>query len=153
MPEVPKPRVLTDPFIKALKPALPGARYAVADALVPGLKVRVTDAGAKSFVLWRRYGGSKNPAARSLGKVGAITLAEAREKARLWLRQIAAGEDPGRIERRRREAEQERNDVTFGAVFEDYLARHVKGKRKAADVEREMRKDLLSRWKDKADDR
>jgi hypothetical protein len=49
----------------------------------------------------------------------------------------------------RRQAEQERNDVTFGAVFEDYLARHVKGKRKAADVEREMRKDLLSRWKDK----
>jgi hypothetical protein len=97
------PVVLTDPFIKALKPALPGARYAVADALVPGLKVRVTDSGAKSFVLWRRYGGAKNPAARSLGKVGALTLVEAREKARLWLRQIAAGEDPGRIERRRRE--------------------------------------------------
>ena len=61
------PRVLTEPFIRALKPAAPGERYSISDALVPGLKVRVTDRGAKSFVLWKRYGGAPNPAARSLG--------------------------------------------------------------------------------------
>ena len=51
------PRTLTEPFIKALKPAPAGQRYAIADALVPGLKVRVTDKGSKSFILWRRFGG------------------------------------------------------------------------------------------------
>jgi integrase len=143
------PRVLTDPFIKALKPAPAGQRYAVADALVPGLKVRVTDKGSKSFVLWRRYGGAPNPAARSLGKVGAITLAQARDKARGWLELVSKGEDPAALERARREVEKEKRDNTFGAVFEDFLKRHVKGQRKAGQVEREMRKDLLPFWRDK----
>ena len=76
-------------------------------------------------------------------------MAEAREKARLWLKLIAKGEDPRNIERREREAKQLSNDNTFGKAFEEYVADHVKPLRKAADIEREMRKDLLSRWKDK----
>ena len=88
------PRTLTEPFIKALKPAPAGQRYAIADALVPGLKVRVTDKGSKSFIFWRRFGGAPNPAARALGTVGVMTLAEARDKARAWLALIKQGEDP-----------------------------------------------------------
>jgi hypothetical protein len=116
---------------------------------VPGLKVRVTDRGTKSFILWRRYGGAPNPAARSLGEVGTLTLAEARTKARGWIEQIQKGEDPREAERARREADDIRKGSTFGAVMEDYLRRHVKGKRKARDVEREIRKELLPRWRDK----
>jgi len=89
-----KPRVLTDTFITGLKPAPKGQRESFADALVPGLKIRVTDRGAKSFILWRRFPPSKNPAARSLGAVGALTLTEARDKARRWLELIAQGKDP-----------------------------------------------------------
>jgi integrase len=137
---MPKPRVLTEPYIRSLKAAPPGQRYAVTDALVPGLKVRVTDRGAKSFILWRRYGGAANPAARSLGPVGVLTLAAAREKARSWLELIKQGQDPRHI------AE---DDASFGAVMEEYLKRHVAGKRKAKDVEREIRKELLPRWRNK----
>jgi integrase len=144
-----KSRILTDTSIRALKPAPAGKRYAVADAIVPGLKVRITDRGAKSFVLKRRYGGADHAAARSLGRFGEITLADARTKARAWLALLAQGEDPGRVARRRRESERARNDVTFAAVMEEFLARHVKGQRKARDVEREMRKDLSPRWGDK----
>jgi hypothetical protein len=122
-----KPRVLTDTFITGLKPAPKGQRESFADALVPGLKIRVTDRGAKSFILWRRFPPSKNPAARSLGAVGALTLTEARDKARRWLELIAQGKDPRTVERNEREAEQGRNGVTFGDVFEKYLASHVKG--------------------------
>jgi len=142
-------RKLTDTFIASLKPAPEGQRTSVADTVVPGLKVRVTDRGAKSYVLWRRYNGSKNNAARSLGRVGTITLAEARDKAREWLKLIREGEDPRAVERREREAKQLSNAITFGAVFEEYLADHVKPLRKAAYIEREMRNDLLSRWKNK----
>ena len=145
----PHSRILTEPFIRALKPARPGARYAVADALCPGLKVRVTDRGSKSYILWRRFGGAPNPAARSLGRVGEITLAQAREKARGWLELVVKGEDPAALQRASREAEQDKKDTTLSAVFEDYLKRHVAGQRKAKDVEREMRKDLLPVWRDK----
>src|SRR5262249_36603867 len=44
-------RVLNDAYIRALKPAAPGTRYAVSDILVPGLRVRVTDQGTKTFIL------------------------------------------------------------------------------------------------------
>jgi integrase len=135
------PRTLTEPFIKALKPAPAGQRYAIADALVPGLKVRVTDKGSKSFILWRRYGGAAHPAARALGTVGVMTLAEARDKARAWLALIKQGEDP--------RGDAATGDNTFGVVIEQYLKRHVTGQRKAADVERKIRRELLPRWRAK----
>lgn len=139
---MPKPRVLTEPFIRSLKAAPPGQRYAVADALVPGLKIRVTDRGAKSFILWRRYGGAANPAARALGPVGVLTLAAAREKARRWIEMIKRGQDP-------RNAVEAGEDNSFDVVVQEYLKRHVAGQRKAKDVEREIRKELLPRWRNK----
>jgi integrase len=107
-------RPLTDRGIAALKPAK-GA-YALAwDALVPGLAVRVTNTGAKTFVLVSRFPNSRNPTARALGKVGALTLADARDKAREWYKLIAVGIDP---------ADATKNgDGTFRAICEDYLRR------------------------------
>jgi integrase len=129
-------------FIRSLKAAPPGQRYAVADALVPGLKIRVTDRGAKSFILWRRYGGAANPAARALGLVGVLTLAAAREKARRWIEMIKRGQDP-------RNTVEAGEGNSFDVVVQEYLKRHVASQRKAKDVEREIRKELLPRWRNK----
>jgi integrase len=138
-----KPRVLTDPFVRNLKPAAAGKRYAISDALVPGLRVRVTDRGHKSYVLWRRVNKkARSASALALGEVGQLTLAAARDKARAWLAEIESGRDP-------RAAERVEPEMTFGDVLADYFRRHVAGKRKAKDVQREMRNELLSRWKDK----
>ncbi len=54
-------RTLTDRALKALKAAKAGKRYDIADSVVPGLAIRVTDTGQKTFVLVARYPGSKNP--------------------------------------------------------------------------------------------
>jgi hypothetical protein len=136
---MPDPRNLTEPLIRNLKPATAGQRYAVADAVVPGLKIRVTDKGAKSFVLWRRYPGAKNSAAaRSLGKVGELTLADARTKARAWLALLAQGKDPS--------VEDVASATTFGVAMEDYLVRHVKGLRTAHAAERAIRNELIPHW-------
>jgi integrase len=133
------PRNLTDPLIRNLKPAAPGHRYAVADAVVPGLKIRVTDRGSKSFVLWRRYPGAKNSAAaRSLGKVGELSLADARTKARAWLALLAQGKDPS--------VQDASGDTTFGAAMEKYLVRHVKSLRTARATEVAIRNELMQHW-------
>jgi integrase len=107
---------LTDRAIAAIKPAPPGKRLLVWDALVPGLGVRVTDKGQRSFVLVTRYPGSKNPAPRTIGKVGAIGLADARSVGQEWLRQIGQGIDPS-------QAAQAKAEGTFQAICTDYLAR------------------------------
>src|SRR6516164_1380388 len=119
---------LTDRAIQHLKSAEPGKRRIVWDALVPGLGVRVTDRGVKTFVLVTRYPGAANPAPRSLGTYGATTLEAARTKARSWIELIASGTDPEQHAAQRREE-------TFQAISEQYFLRKAKGQRSRAQSE------------------
>ena len=119
---------LTDRAIQHLKPAQPGKRRIVWDALVPGLGIRVTEKGVKTFVLVVRYPGSANPVPRSLGVYGAITLEAARAKARDWLSLIAGGIDPEQHAVRKREQ-------TFQAISEQYFLRKAKDHRSRAKSE------------------
>jgi integrase len=137
-------KVLTDKAIAALKPAATGQRYIIGDALVPGLGVRVTDSGHKTFVLGARYPGSPHFKRREVGEVGAITLVAARDKARAWLAEIKAGRDPRELERAAALAAARSAANTFAAVAEEFIARHLPGKRKAKVVEHEIRKELIS---------
>ena len=113
---------LTDRSISHLPFAAKGKRRIVWDALVPGLGVRVTDRGVKSFVLVVRYPGSPNPTPRSLGTYGAITLEAARTKARDWLALIGGGTDPAQHLRSKLEH-------TFQSISEQYLIRKAKDHR------------------------
>jgi integrase len=109
-------RTLTDRAILAFKPAPAGKRLIVWDAQVPGLGVRVTDTGAKSFVLVTRYPGSSSPSPRALGTYGAMTLKAARTKGREWLALIGSGVDP-KVKEAARRAD------TLQAIAEVYLQR------------------------------
>jgi integrase len=140
-------RTLTDRALKALKPAKSGTLYDVIDTVVPGFGVRVSQTGRRTFVLVGRFPGGKNPTRRALGEYGALTLEQARSKARNWLELIRKGIDPKVQEERGRREELRKQQTTFEAVAEDFIERHVKGQRKAKDTEREIRKELISRWK------
>ena len=109
-------KILTDRAIKALKPAPLGKRRLLWDAAVRGFAVRVTDTGAKAYVLVARFPGSPNPTARSIGRTDAITLERARELARAWLGELAQGRDPARV------AEQAARN-TVRAVCEEWWTR------------------------------
>jgi hypothetical protein len=64
---------LTDRFIRSRKPPQPGKRDDHPDAIVPGLALRVTDQGHKSFVLVARFPTHPtNPTRRALGTYGRI---------------------------------------------------------------------------------
>jgi integrase len=140
-------KVLTDRALKALKPAKSGQRYEIGDAVVPGLTVRVTDQGTKTFALIGRFPGSSNPTRRALGEYGRLTLEGAREEARRWHELLQRGIDP-RIEiERQRLSEARRQENSFVSVAEAYFA-HVKrqGHRRAAETEREIRREFVERW-------
>jgi hypothetical protein len=53
-----------------------------ADAVVPGLAVRIGAAGQKTFVLVGRYPGRVNPTRRAISTYPAISLTQARNTAR-----------------------------------------------------------------------
>ena len=119
---------LTDRAIRHLQPAPTDKRRIVWDAIVPGLGVRITEKGVKTFVLVVRYPGSANPVPRSLGLYGAISLEAARAKARAWLELIGSGIDPEQHAARKREQ-------TFQAISEQYFLRKAKDHRSRANSE------------------
>jgi len=119
------------------------------DADTPGLGVRVSDTGRKTFVLMTRYPGSSNPTRQALGVYGAMTLAEAREKARDWLKLIERDIDPAIHEEEKRRAAERLRANTFAAIAVDYLRLQVFGpdperprQRKAVAVARDFRRSV-----------
>src|SRR4029077_7460840 len=97
-------------------------KHDMADAIVPGLILRVRPSGARSFALVARFPGSSNPTRRTIAPAGAITLQAARDKAREWLELLGRGVDPaGEVERERQEADRKRGE-TIAALAETYLA-------------------------------
>src|SRR5260370_16126463 len=131
---------LTDRFINSRKPAPIGQRDEYGDAIVPGLALRVTDRGHKSFVLVTRYPSNpKNPTRRALGEVGAITLDQARQKARGWLGLIEKGIDPKAEEARERAAAQEPQVNPFSAHSAEFLVPHASSPPHSTDASRHNR--------------
>ena len=73
------------------------------------------------IILVARFPGSKNPTRRALGEYGALTLDQARGKARDWLELIRKGVDPRDEEERTRLAAQRQRETTFEAVVEEFI--------------------------------
>lgn len=138
---------LTATKIERLRPKA-GGRASLQDSVVPGLAVRCTPGGHKSFVLWRVYPGTSTRTARALGNVGEITLDAARARARKWNDWIAAGVDPAHAEEAERNAALRKLEHSFEDVAEDYFAYMKRDKqRKAARSEQEIRKEFCARWR------
>jgi integrase len=109
----------------------------VGDTDTPGLCVRVGRSGTKTFVVRGRFPGSENPTLRRLGDYPALSFADAREKARDWRNLLDQG---SRVELRKQAN-------TFGLVCEEYFADIRRRKlRRANEVEREIRREFVSRW-------
>ena len=143
---------LTDKFCRSPQRVPAAGRVDYHDGLVPGLALRVTDKGHRSFVLVARFPAApKNPTRRRLGDFfpepksdadedptsaeavpvllegNTLTLEQARQKARLWIALVQKGVDPKVEKERRRAAALRTQKATFGHVAEQFLRRYVKG--------------------------
>ena len=119
------------------------AKTDISDAIVPGFILRVRPSGAKSYALFTRYPGSHNPTRRTIGTVGAISLHDARTKARAWLELLARGIDPADETRRERDVAALKQHDTIAAVAERYIAHCVKNLRTADRIAYTFRSVLI----------
>lgn len=88
---------LTDAKLKALKPPSEG-RAEYPDDKVPGLRVRISSKGSKTFILRKRQGDKVHNF--TLGVYGhRFTLTEARGKARALLSDLEAGKAPPTLQK------------------------------------------------------
>lgn len=92
------------------------------DDKTPGLALRVTAGGARTFYVYRKVRGK--PEQIRIGPFPDLTVEQARNKAATINGQIAMGEDPAAKKREERAAK------TFGELFEWYLEHHSKPRKK-----------------------
>lgn len=110
--------------IEELPPAPAGSRYERQDTGMPGLTVRVTDKGVKTFCIRKRVNGEE--VRFTIGRFPAVSLDEARKEARELMSKMERGENPAALKRAKRA------EPTFGELFEGYVG--TPGKRKDSTV-------------------
>lgn len=130
---------LTDRTIRALKPA--PQRIEVFDDKIPGLALRVTPQGIKSWSLRYRVGGQQMPRL-TLGRYPTVTLEKARKKAQLELRAVDGGANPAAEKRAIRQGE------TVADLATEYLEKHAKVKKRSwREDDRYLNAEVLPTWK------
>lgn len=140
---------LTEMAVSKIAPEA-GRRLEVFDTLTPGLALRVTEGGKKSWsvmyrVAGRGTGGNRGPLRRmTLGAYPLIDLKAAREKAREALDLADRGDDPSD---RRRDELAEKRESTVDNIAARYVALHLKPSvKKWHDAERLLRLHILPDW-------
>jgi integrase len=104
----------------------------------PGLALRISYGGGKSFVYFYRIGGKLRR--MTLGTYPAISLAQAREAWRKARQDVAAGRDPAKVLKR------EASGTNFESVAREWLKRDQAKNKTVAEVERTVARELLPTW-------
>lgn len=133
---MPKKR-LTDASVKRLKPPTSG-QVDTFDQGYPGLALRLSYGGGRSFVFFYRVGGKLRRL--TLGTYPALGLAEAREAWRQARQEVATGRDPGRS------GVVGAGATDFRGVFEEWLERDQSKNRSASIVRKKLEKNVLPHW-------
>jgi integrase len=131
-------RALTSASVERLKPPAEG-QIDIFDRGYPGLALRVSYGGAKSFVFFYRIGGGKLKR-MTLGTFPAMSLNKARETWRQARQDASEGRDPSNARQRQRGA------ADFQSVAEEWLRRDQAKNRSHNTVKRILNKDVLPLW-------
>ena len=126
------PVTLTDRVVQQAKAGR--ARLEIPDAVVPGLYLMVQPTGVKSWAVRYRVGARTRKLTLS-GRYPVLSLAKAREAARMALESVSEGQDPAAVKRAGAPA-----DDTLAAYVALYRDKHVSTLRPgtAANINREL---------------
>ncbi len=149
-------RHLTDPGIGKMSKAKKGKRIEKFDAGAPGLCLRITDNGVKSWSVYYRLGSAHKR--ETIGRWPEIGVAQARNQARDIKGQAKAGIDPKSAREALEAAAEDETPGTFGAIAELYIKRECLGHdlangkalppklKRGWEVERIIRRELMPHW-------
>jgi len=134
--KAPKARALTARFVDTVTVT---KRTDYADITVPGLVLRVTITGAKSWALRYRVAGRLRRL--TLGTLDTLSLAQARERAQEEWRTVGKGHDPAAAK------QDAKRGHTIGDLAVSYMAHAKVHKRSWRDDDRMLNVEVLPKWK------
>jgi integrase len=142
---------LTDDYVRKVKPPAKG-RLEVADSEVPGLQLRVTAAGARSWRIRYRVKGLPGRRSDIPGPYPTVTLADARQRAREIVAAAKRGVDLVELERQQiaQRAVAAASADSVASVAQEFIRRSLEGRKRApsyiADTRRIFEAFVLPRW-------
>jgi integrase len=138
---------LTELGIRKLKAPKAGKRREKYDREIRGFGIRVTDRGVRSYILLYSFGSRRRR--HTIGRIGEISIEEAREEARRLRGLIRQGRDPGAEEKvARATARAASAPKTFGEIVDVYEKRTLAGKRRGREARMTIDRHLMPEWKD-----
>ena len=133
---------MTKSAVDALKAASKDTVYW--DAGLPGFGVKVTPRSRKVFVVLYRIGGTGSRLRKyTIGPYGRVTLQMARAEAQKVLAARLEGRDPAT---EKRESKRRMTADRVDDLIEVFIVQHVSKTRKAAEISRLLRREVVSRW-------
>lgn len=133
---------MTKSAVDALKAANKDTVYW--DAGLPGFGVKVTPRSRKVFVVLYRIGGAGSRLRKyTIGPYGRVTLQMARAEAQKVLAARLEGRDPAT---EKRESKRRMTADRVDDLIEVFIVQHVSKTRKAAEISRLLRREVVSRW-------
>ena len=133
---------MTKSAVDALKAATKDTVYW--DAGLPGFGVKVTPRGRKVFVVLYRIGGAGSRLRKyTIGPYGRVTLQMARAEAQKVLAARLEGRDPAT---EKRESKRRMTTDRVDDLIEVFIVQHVSKTRKAAEIARLLRREVVTRW-------
>jgi integrase len=139
---------LTDLFVERA-PAPMAGRAEYFDASFPGLALRVTETGRKSWSLFYRFNGRLRRF--TIGRYPMIKPGQARREAINALERVRQGIDPGEEKKGRRDKHSPETEA-FEAIVQDYLERHVRKNSAIAtyqEAKRDLEYNVLPKWRNR----
>jgi hypothetical protein len=134
--------MLTARFVESIKPT-PGKRVEWFDEDVPGLALRVTETGAKSWTILYRHRARLRR--MTLGTTSVLSLAKTRERARDELYAARNGADPATDKQAGRTVE------SIGDLAEKYLEKWAKPRKKSWKADKNLLdRRVLPKWRHRA---
>ena len=133
---------MTKSAVDALKAATKDTVYW--DAGLPGFGVKVTPRGRKVFVALYRTGGAGSRLRKyTIGPYGRVTLQMARAEAQKIFAARLEGRDPAA---EKRESRLRMTTDRVEDLIEVFIVQHISKTRKAAEVSRMLRREVVFRW-------
>ncbi|GKS70002.1 phage integrase family protein [Nitrosomonas sp. PY1] len=135
------PQKITKSYVNKLSTPETGQAF-VRDSELKGFAVRVTSAGAKSFILEKRIDGKVKRL--TLGRYPELTVEQARKKAHKLLGHIAIGRNP--VAERKQESLQ---GTTLKQAFDDFVKTRKNLKERTLYDYRRVMSIIFTDWQDK----
>lgn len=142
---------LTDPTVKNL-PVPKSGQVDYFDTILPAFGVRVSYGGSRTWFVTTRIAGRGKVARLKVGRFPAMSLAQAREKARLMLDMAGRGIDPRKLREQEIEANAKKAALTFGTISQEFLDKYAPARKLRPATVREYKRTfeiVCADWREK----